>query len=191
MAPQLLLYSHVFPYSWESHVDDLSMSMTIFCFNPQVLYIYMYLFESRRHFDGYGSVEWNSYFPVSPQPTWAVSTTCWNITKDMVGRREFPLQTTEPTCKVYFFKKITINKRTEEQHTTSPIHIFIPDGWFCPDQATGFHPAAKVSCQDLEDEIHRPQKAGAISPSCCQTDFFINIAMLLIVWYWWYIYIYT
>jgi len=85
--------------------------------------------------------------------------------------------------KCIFFKKITINKRTEEQHTTSPIHIFIPDGWFCPDQATGFHPAAKVSCQDLEDEIHRPQKAGAISPSCCQTDFFINIAMLLIVWY--------
>ena len=43
------------------------------------------------------------HFPVSPQPTWAVSTTCWNITKDMVGRWEFPLQTTEPPCKVHVF----------------------------------------------------------------------------------------
>jgi hypothetical protein len=51
--------------------------------------------------------------------------------KDMVGRQEFPLQTTEPPCKVYFFYKNKQIKRTEEQHTTSPIHIFIPDAWFC------------------------------------------------------------
>ena len=132
VAPQLLLYSHVFPYSWGSHVDGLTMSMTIFCCNPQILNIYIYIYLNLAGI-WMATVLLNEtpHFPVSPQPTWAVSTTCWNITKRHGWSTGISTTNHRTTMQSVFFYKNKQIKRTEEQHTTSPIHIFIPDAWFC------------------------------------------------------------
>ena len=109
---------------WSNYVND-----HILLQSPNIKYIYIWISQAF----GWLRFCWMK-LPISPYLP-SLLEQCQQLVgtsqKDMVGRQEFPLQTTEPPCKVYFFYKNKQIKRTEEQHTTSPIHIFIPDAWFC------------------------------------------------------------